>query len=92
MRRLVTIDLGRADLALFEAYEAAVLPLLARHGGRIEMRVRAADDSREVHLLHFPDETALSRFLADPDRIAHRAVWERSGATAEVIAVETISS
>jgi hypothetical protein len=41
MRRPVTIDLTNANLEAFEAYEARVLPLLGKHGGRLEMRVRS---------------------------------------------------
>ena len=43
MLLLATFDLSGADIALFEEYEAAVLPLLARHGGRLLQRVRSLD-------------------------------------------------
>ena len=45
MRRLITIDLLRSDLDQFEDYESRILPLVEKHGGRVEMRVRAADVS-----------------------------------------------
>lgn len=90
MRRLVTIDLTGADLAAFEAYEAKVLPLLARHGARLEMRVRALDGSSETHLLSFPDSGAFEAYRADPVRMAAQDAWAHCGAVAVVTEVEAI--
>jgi uncharacterized protein (DUF1330 family) len=91
MRLLVTIDLSGADIAAFEAYEAAVLPLIAVHGGRLEMRVRASDAWSETHLLHFPDEAAFEAYLADPVRQKARSIWEGCGARAEGVRVESLA-
>ncbi len=88
MRKLVTIDLTQADLNLFEGYEAAVLPLLGRHGGRLEMRVRAANSSSETHLLYFPDSQSYEAYRSDPDRVRVLGDWERCGARASMIEVE----
>jgi len=90
MRLLVTIDLSEADLAAFEAYEAAVLPLIAVHGGRLEMRVRASDAWSETHLLHFPDEAAFEAYLVDPARQAAQPTWQACGARAEGKRVESL--
>lgn len=90
MRRLVTIDLTAADIAAFGAYEATVLPLLARHGGRLEARVRALDGSSETHLLFFPDAQALEAYRSDPARLAAQDQWAACGAVAIVTEVETI--
>ncbi len=90
MQRLVTIDLTAADLAAFDAYEARVLPMLARHGGRLELRVRALDGSSETHLLVFPDATAFEAYRADPARLAVQDQWEACGAVAVVTEVETV--
>jgi hypothetical protein len=87
MRRLVTIDLTRADLGLFESYEAKVLPLLEKYGGRLELRVRSLDGSSETHLLYFPDAHGYQGYLADPVRVAALNEWERSGASATAIEV-----
>ena len=91
MRLLVLIDLSAADLARFEAYEAQVLPLLATHGGRLELRVRAIDARSETHLLHFPDDAAFAAYRADPRRLALLPEWEAAGARAEIITVEAIA-
>lgn len=87
----MTIDLARADLPAVEAYEAMVLPLVARHGGRVDLRVRARDGSREFHLLSFPDDAAYERFRADPERAAAQEIWRLSGASISALDVESVS-
>ena len=74
----------------FDAYEAEVLPLVQRHGGRVELRVRATDGSREFHLLSFPDEGAFKSFRADPRRAAAQEKWRLSGATISALDVEPV--
>ena len=90
--RLVTIDLSKADLGAFERYEAEVLGLVPRHGGRVELRVRALDRRTETHLLYFPEEEAFDRFRSDPARLALSAEWTRCGARSVVQLVERIES
>ena len=92
MRRLVTIDLSNADVPVFEAYEASVLSLLDKHGGRLEMRVRSLDGRSETHLLFFPDAQAFENFRADPIRVAAQDDWQRCGAKSVVTEVETLAS
>jgi uncharacterized protein (DUF1330 family) len=92
VRRLVTIDLTDADVAMFEAYEAKVLPLVEKHGGRLELRVRALDGRSETHLLYFPDAKAAEDYRADPARIAVLGEWEACGAKAVVQDVEAVVS
>ena len=82
MKLLVQIDLTAADLAAFEAYEAAVLPLLAEHGAVLERRLRVVDDGAETHLIDFPSPSALEAYLADPRREALAPVWRACGAVA----------
>jgi uncharacterized protein (DUF1330 family) len=86
----VTIDLTGADLGVFEAYESKVLALLEKHGGKLEMRVRALDGSCETHLLHFPSAQAFETYLSDPARLAIRGEWERSGARSTAIEVNRL--
>ena len=78
---------GRAD---FLAYENAVLPLLARHGGVLERRLRAADGLTEVHVVSFPSAAALETYRADPERASHQHLLERSGATLELFPVTDV--
>ena len=56
----------------FRRYEDQVLPLLARHGGRLERRLRTADGAVEVHLLSFGSATAWHAYRDDPERLGHR--------------------
>ncbi|MDB5460186.1 MAG: hypothetical protein JWO72_1927 [Caulobacteraceae bacterium] len=90
MRRLVTIDLAGADLAMFEAYEAKVLPLLEKYGARLEMRVRSVDGQCETHLLFFPDAQSVEGYRSDPNRVAVLTEWERSGAKSSIVEVERV--
>jgi uncharacterized protein (DUF1330 family) len=75
------------------AYEDAVLPLLADHGGRVEFRGRriAGQDAAlpvEVHVLSFPDRHALDAYLADARRAALRAEYGEVFTRTEVVEVD----
>ena len=61
------------DVAALRAYEAKVLPLLADHGGRLEMAFSPApalttgqEVPDEVHILKFPSAQAFQAYRADP--------------------------
>lgn len=65
--------------AVFEAFEATVIPLLARHGGELVLRLRpqgagvvsaSIEVPYEVHLVRFPSDAALAAYTADPVRQA----------------------
>ena len=84
---LVQIDISKADLALLDAYEAQVLPLLAPHGAQLIERLRTVDGNSETHLLHFPDADALDAFRADPARMALQHMWLRCGASSTLTEV-----
>ncbi|GAA0604641.1 hypothetical protein GCM10009547_03090 [Sporichthya brevicatena] len=71
-------------VAAFDAYEAAVLPLLTRHSGELQRRLRTADGTVEVHVVHFASADAFAGFRADPDRAAAQHLLEASGAVTEV--------
>lgn len=90
MRVLADIDLSNADLEVFEAYEAAVLPRLEVYGGRLDLRIRSSDQQRELHLLYFPNADSLSRFRDDPIREGVMDQWKACGATSTTIEVETL--
>jgi uncharacterized protein (DUF1330 family) len=84
---LGTYDLSNADIALFEQYEAAVLPLLARHGGSLLQRVRSLDAVFELHLIEFDSEAGFESYRSDPQREATRVLFERSGAESTITPV-----
>ena len=71
---VLVVDLPEGGAAACSRYEALVLPLLPRHGGRLERRLRSADGRSEVHVVSFADRAGYQAYLADPERREHRAV------------------
>jgi hypothetical protein len=74
----------------FQAYENAVLPLLADHGGTLRMRLRAEDGGAEVHVIWFPSAAHVDAYRVDPRRSAHAGLFDASGAVAEVLTVAEV--
>ena len=74
-----------AGVAAFAHYEAAVLPLLAEHGGRLERRLRTAAGDVEVHVLVFDSADAFAAYRADPRRAVHAPLLAASGAELELL-------
>ncbi len=68
----------------FRAYENAVLPLLARHGGELQRRLRNVDGTTEAHVVHFASAAGFAAFRADPGRAAAQHLLEASGAVTEL--------
>jgi hypothetical protein len=87
VRYVFIADVPADGLDAFREYENAVLPLLGKHGGRLERRLRSADGHREVHLLWFPHPQALDAFRADPRRQRFTALMDASRARTELLAV-----
>ena len=87
---VVDIDLSRADHTAFDGYEAQVLALLPRFGGRMERRLRTDDSSREFHILHFADDAGFAAFLASPQRADLHAAGPETGTTATIHRVSEI--
>ena len=61
----------------FHAFEDRVLPLLARHGGELVMRLRPPRDAfiagseqppYELHVVRFNDEAGLAAYANDEER------------------------
>ena len=77
-------------LEAYAAYEDAVLPLLARHGAELQRRLRTADGTTEVHLVHFASADGFAAFRADPDRAAVQHLLEASGAVTELHEVSDV--
>ena len=73
---VAVVDVPVADVGALQRYEDRVLPLLTRHDGALERRLRNADGTTEVHVLTFASDAAYRGYLADPERLGHRAVLE----------------
>ena len=80
-----------AGVEAFQRYEAAVLPLLAGHGGRLERRLRTAAGDVEVHLVSFVSAAAFARYREDPRRADHAALLEASGAELELLEMRDVA-
>lgn len=83
-------DVARGGVEAFQRYEAAVLPMLERHDGRLERRLRTADGQAEVHVVSFGSRSAYEAYVADPERADRRGLLEGVALTQrllEVIAV-----
>jgi hypothetical protein len=65
----VLIDIPPEDAAMVLTFEDAVLPLLNRHGGRLQRRLRAVDQSAELHLISFDSREGQEGFATDPSRL-----------------------
>ena len=79
-------------VAEFQAYEGRVLPLLAEHGGRVERRLRSADEQVELHIVAFDSASGLAAYVADPRRDALVPLLARSGAEIEVLEVSDVEA
>jgi uncharacterized protein (DUF1330 family) len=73
--QIVYLYLGQE--AVFDAFEAIALAAVERHGGELLLRLRPPPAAtlagslappHEVHVVRFPGEDHLTRFMADPAR------------------------
>ena len=67
-------DIPDGGASAFQAYEAAVLPLLPRHGGRLERRLRSHDGLAEVHVVSFQSRAGYESYIRDPERLAYHGL------------------
>lgn len=71
---VAVVDVPSDGVAQFQRYEDEVLPLLSRHDGVLERRLRTPDGTTEVHVLSFASEQAYRGCLGDPERVGHRSL------------------
>ena len=64
-----------------------MLPLLPRHGGRLERRLRTADGLAEVHVVAFTSQAGLEAYLTDEERASHRGLLRGSAVVQRVLHV-----
>ena len=84
-------DVAREDVGAFQRYEAAVLSMLERHDGRLERRLRTADGQAEVHIVSFGSRHGFDAYMADPERIDHRALLEGVALTQRLLEVTDVA-
>jgi hypothetical protein len=85
---LARLPEGRLDT--FAAYEDAVLPLLAEHGGQLQRRLRTLDNRVEAHIVSFPSEKEFTAYRADPRRTAAAPMLTSSGAEIELLPIRDV--
>ena len=74
----------------FQAYESAVLPLLPRHGGRLERRFRTGDALTEVHIVSFESQEGFESYRADEERQAHKGLLDGLDVAQRVLLVDDV--
>ena len=70
--------------------KSKVLPLLQMHGGQLQRRLRNADGTVEIHIVHFLNRDDFESFRNDLRRAAAAPLLTASGATSELIEVEDV--
>lgn len=71
---VMVADIPPSAALAFQRYESVVLPLLTRHGGRLERRLRTVDALSEVHIVSFESQDGYDSYMADEERQSHRAL------------------
>jgi hypothetical protein len=92
--RLTSVLIARVPpdgIASYQAYEAAVLPLLSEFGGSLERRLRNSDGTIEVHIVSFDSDQNRQRFRSDPRRASFAHLFEASAASNEVFAMTDVA-
>lgn len=84
---VMVADVAREGVEAFQLYEAAVLPMLERHDGRLERRLRTADGQAEVHIVSFGSRAGYDAYIADPKRAAQRTLLEGVALTQRLLEV-----
>ena len=73
--QLIYIKEGRHDI--FHQFEDVAIPIIAKHNGRLMLRVRpdlgavietSVDNPYEIHLVEFAAETDFLNFMQDEER------------------------
>jgi hypothetical protein len=88
---VVIADIPSGSDKGFQAYEEAVLPLLLRHGGLLERRLRSDDAQTEIHVLSFESPEGFESYLADEDRHSHKGLLDVLGVTQRVLLVNDVT-
>lgn len=87
---VAVVEMAPGDPAAGQRYEDAVLGLLDRHGGSVERRMRGTDSPSEVQVIRFRSRAGYESFMADPERLDHRARIGDAAPTTRVIEVRDV--
>ena len=81
---VLVIHLPADGVESFQRYEAAVLPLLADHHGRLDRRLRSVDERTGVHLVSFPSADHFESYRNDPRRAEQSHLLDKAHARLEL--------
>ncbi len=81
---LVLVRVPTEGIEVFREYESRVLPLLERHQGSLERRLRSGDGTVEAHLVSFPSPAHFDAYRDDPERERHRPLLAAADAVVEL--------
>lgn len=87
---VMVADIPANGVPAFQQYEAHVLPLLSRHGGRLERRLRSHDLLSEVHIVSFETQSGYESYIADPERQMHRDLLDSVDVVQRLIQVSDV--
>ncbi len=87
---VMVADIAEGAEQAFQQYEALVLPLLVRHGGRLERQMRTQDARTEVHIVSFASETGYRSYIADPERRTLRGVLANVDVVQRLLQVDDV--
>ena len=73
---VLVIHLPADGVESFQRYETAVLSLLSDHHGRLDRRLRSADEQTEVHVVSFPSADHFQSYRDDPRRAEQSQLLE----------------
>jgi hypothetical protein len=88
---VMVIHLPSDGVETFQRYEAAVLSLLSDHQGRLDRRLRSADQRTEVHLVSFPSAEHFESYRSDPRRAEQSHLLDASQARIELYEVTDVA-
>lgn len=87
---VMTANIPKEGVADFKSYEDKVVPLLQRHGGKLERRLSNSDGTVEIHILSFFDQEGFEAYCFDPERLEHTDLFDKSGAQTQLIQMEDV--
>ena len=81
---VLVIHLPADGVESFQRYEDAVLPLLSDHLGRLDRRLRSADERTEVHVVSFPSVEHFESYRNDLRRAEQSHLLQEAHARIEL--------
>ena len=85
------VRIPASGVEAFQRFESHVLPLMPKHGGKLERRLRGDDGRTEVHVISFTSREGLQAYMDDPERAQYVPLKEQSGATSELIEMTDVA-